>query len=306
MPKNCLRVLVCCAALFTAINSSASAAFDCSTPLPAPRLLFNNGGVLKSVIVDGAGRLYFTNTSAGTLLRISTPGATPQTVATGITNGGGLAFDSTGRYLYVGRGNGFAGGLIGNISPAAEIVKFDTLTGAVTPFAHGLRMANGVARAADGTMYASTDVGFGIDKISSAGVVQNDWRTVISGNGMVIDPGQHWLYVNQTFVPAAIQRIPLDYPGPPQTYLQLGLLDIASGLDGLTMDPAGRLVAAANGGLAILRVNANRTYCAVGRNLLLPSAVAYGHGSTGFSAGHLYAVTFSGGVYEIPGGYVAP
>lgn len=299
-----VRVLVCAAMLFAVLAPAASAVPDCAPSLPAPQALFSGGGVLESVIVDNYGRLYFSDSSKGELLRIDYPGGPAYVIASGLPNTGGLAFDADGRHLFVGVGDGIVGGLLGNLLPQAYLVRLDTETGAYTTFATGLRMANGVARASNGTLYASSDVGLAIDRISPQGVVTNNWATVISGNGLAIDSGDHWLYVNQTFVPAAIKRIPLDHSGPPETYARPGLLDIAAGLDGLTMDPRGRLVAAANGGLSIWRVNANRSICAIGRNLLLPSAVAYGHGDRGFSAGHLYAVTFTGGVFEIPGGYV--
>lgn len=306
MPRLLVRAVITAAALLAVAAPAAFAVPNCAPALPAPVPMFSGGGVLESVIVDNQGRLYFTDSSKGALYRIDYPGGPAYPIAIGLANPGGLTFDADGRHLFIGVGNGFVGGLLGNLVPQASIMRLDTATGSYTGFAYGLRMANGLARASNGTLYASSDVGFTIDRISPAGVVTNNWAPVISGNGLAIDPGDHWLYVNQTFVPAAIKRIPLDHPGPPETYVRPGLLDIAAGLDGLTIDPHGRLVAAANSGLSIWRVNADRSICAVGRNLLLPSAVAYGHGSTGFSAGHLYAVTFSGGVFEIPGGYVAP
>lgn len=306
MLRTFLRAAGSGAAILALLAPAALAAPDCAPNQPAPVPIYQGGGILESVIVDNGGHLYYTNSTKGLLMRIDHPGAPPSIAATGIGNPGGLAFDADQRYLFVGVGNGFQGGILGNVIPSAKILRLDLVTGARQTFATGLRMANGIARAADGTMYASSDVGLALDRISPSGVVTNNWSPVVSGNGLAIDPDQHWLYVNQTFVPAAIQRVPLDHPGPPETYVRPGLLDVAAGLDGLTMDSQGRLVAAANSGLAIWRVNPNRTVCVVGRNILLPSAVAYGHGSTGFAEGHLYAVTFSGGVYEIPGGYVAP
>lgn len=301
-----VRIALCTVALFAALASPALAAPNCAPSVPAATPLFSGGGILESVIVDNQGRLYFTDSTAGQLRRIDYPGGQAYTIASGLANPGGLALDGDGQHIFVGVGNGFAGGLLGNLIPQAKIMRLNTANGSYVQFATGLRMANGLARAADGTMYASSDVGTSIDKISPTGVVTNNWANVLSGNGLVIDPGNKFLFVNQTFVPASITRIPLGNPGAAQTYMRAGLLDIAAGLDGLTMDPRGRLVAAANSGLSIWRVSSASSYCVIGRNLLLPSAVAYGRGNTGFSAGHLYAVTFTGGVFEIPGGYVAP
>ena len=41
------------------------------------------------------------------------------------------------------------------------------------------------------------------------------------------------------------------------------------------------------------------TICALARGLRFPSAVALGQGPDGFSAGNLYAVTFSGEVVAV-------
>lgn len=304
MSRRGMGVLACTALLCLALTGTALAAPDCRSPLPAPVQLWKGSDLLEAVIVDDQGHLYFSDSTAGNVMRIDRPGLPAYIFATGLPNTGGLAFDSDQSHLLVGVGDGLVGGLLGNLVPQAKIVSIDVATRARTTFASGLRMANGIARATDGTMYASSDVGLAIDKISPSGQVTNNWSPVISSNGLAIDPSGRWLYVNQTFVPAAILRIPLDHPGPPETYARAGLLDIAAGLDGLTMDPVGRPVAAANGGLSIWRVNFDRSICVLGRGLLLPSAVAYGHGSTGFAAGHLYAVTFGGGVYEIPAGFI--
>ena len=42
------------------------------------------------------------------------------------------------------------------------------------------------------------------------------------------------------------------------------------------------------------------TICALARGLKFPSAVALGRGAAGFSAGNLYAVTFSGDIVALP------
>ncbi len=289
-------------ALALALPAAAAAVPDCTSPLPAPQAVLAGQGTLESVIVDARGRLFYTDVTAGALMRLDRPGATPAVVKAGIDAPGGLAFDADGRHLFVGQGDSFAGGTQGLVDPVASLLRVDVDTGTSTVFATGLRMANGVVRAADGTLFASIDVGTSLDRIAPDGKVQRDWATVVSGNGLAIDRAQRALFVNQTFQPAAITRIPLDAPGSPTTFFRASGTDVAAGLDGMTIDPSDRLVVAANLAGEVWRVGTDGAACALGRGLTTTSAVAYGHGAEGFSEGRLFAVGFDGVVAEIPGG----
>jgi sugar lactone lactonase YvrE len=294
------RPLLAALALLAAWAPPAAAAPDCTPGRTAARTVLSGQGVLESAIVDARGRLFYTDTSADALMRLDRPGAAPRQVAGGIDSGGGLAWMPDGHTLLVGRGDGAVPGLLGAISPAAGLLAVDVDTGRVRTYATGLTMANGVARAADGTVYASTDVGTSIDRVAPGGrVVQRNWATVLSGNGLAIDPTGRWLYVNQTFVPAAIQRVDLRDPSRVQTWVRGAPEDTAAGLDGLAIDRRGRLYAAANGGGQVWRVGTDRRVCVLARGLLLPSATAVGRSRHGFSQGHVYVVTFSGVVAEI-------
>ncbi|HEX6389554.1 MAG TPA: SMP-30/gluconolactonase/LRE family protein, partial [Solirubrobacteraceae bacterium] len=167
----------------------------------------------------------------------------------------------------------------------------------------GLQMANGLARAADGTIYASNDLGLGIDRIAPDGTVTVRWAPVLSPNGLAIDRAGRYLYAAETFQPAAIARIDLRTRRV-QTYATPGLEDIAAGPDGMTIDDRDRLYVAAQIPGEIWRVNRDRSICAVGKGLTNPSAVALGRGPTGFSEGRLFAVGFDGKIVEVPGGRV--
>jgi gluconolactonase len=302
------RITGAVAALALTLPAAAQAVPDCTTPLPAPRAVLTGQGVLESVVVDARGRLFYTDGTAKALMRLDRPGATPAVVRGGIDAPGGLAFDGDGRHLFVGQGDGFAGGLQGNVDPVASLLRIDVDTGATTTFATGLRMANGLVRAADGTLFASTDVGATLDRIAPDGKVQRDWAAVLSGNGLAIDRAQRTLFVNQTFQPAAITRIPLEDPGSPAPFFTATGADVTAGLDGMTIDPADRLVSAANLAGEVWRIGTDGVACALGRGLRTTSAVAYGHGTEGFSEGRLFAVGFDGVIVEVPGGQldVAP
>ena len=180
-------------------------------------------------------------------------------------------------------------------------MRVNTDTGTVTPLYSGLQMANGVARAPDGTIYASNDLGLaGIDRVKN-GKVENGWGKVFSANGLAIDPFGPYLYAAQTFQPAAIARVNTD-TGAVSTYVQFGIGDIAAGPDGMTIDQLGRLFVAANLYGEVWRVDRDRSSCAVVKGLTNTSAVAFGSslGGDGFPAENLYAVGFDGTVTEIP------
>lgn len=280
--------------------AAAQAAPDCAAGQAAPRTVLSGQGLLESAIVDARGRLYYTDTTAKALMRLDRPGAAPVVVAGGIANGGGLAWLPGERALLVGQGDGAANAAVGLLNPTAALLRVDVATGRVRTFATRLTMANGVARAPDGTVYASTDVGTSIDRVTPAGAVQRNWATVVSGNGLAIDRAGRFMYVNQTFVPAAIQRVDLRDPSRVQTYVRAAPEDVAAGLDGLAMDHRGTLYAAANGAGQLWRIGTDRRICVLARGLLLPSATALGRSLHGFRAGHLYAVTFSGAIIDVP------
>jgi gluconolactonase len=281
---------------------AALAVPDCETPLTPAGVILDGQGSLESVIVDGRGRLFYTDTTAKALMRLDRPGAAPVLVKGGIEAPGGLAFDADGTHLFVGQGDSLAGGLTGNLQPAASLLRVDVDTGATTVFATGLRMANGLARAADGTLFASSDLGTSLDRIGADGKLTRDWAGVLSGNGLAIDSAQTGLFVNQTFVPAAIIRVDLDKPAKVTTFFRATGADLTAGLDGMTIDGSDRLVVAANLTGEVWRVGTDAVACALARGLTNTSAVAYGHGTEGFSDGRLFAVGFDGRIVEIPAG----
>jgi SMP-30/Gluconolactonase/LRE-like region len=287
---------------------AARAVRECG-PLPRPSVLRAGCGLLESVIVDREGRLFFTSQtwqgrSRGALLRLDAPDASPVPVALGIPSPGGLALADDGR-LIVGFGDSPAGGLIGNVSPRAGLLLVDPAGGDAEPWVSGLGMANGVARAPDGTVFASNDFGAHLDRVAPDGTVQRRWAKVASANGLVVDPTGRYLYAAQTFTRAAIKRIEIAHPENVTTHARPPVAAALSLLDGLAIDEAGRLYVAANGAGQIWRVDPNGAICAIARGLGSPSAVAVGRRDSPFPAANLYAVTFGGDVVEIPNAVAA-
>jgi len=276
----------------------------CDRP-PHVRVLRSGLGVLESAIVDPQGRLFFTSQFwdglLGAVLRIDHPDAEPVKLAGGIWSPGGLAFDDRGM-LIAGFGDSGPGGLIGNLAGLAGLLLIDPDSGKHRTWATGLEMANGVARAPDGTVFASNNLGTHIDRIDRAGTVHRRWATVPSANGLAVDPAGRYLYAAQSFTAAAIKRVEIANPANVTTHARPGLPAWASGLDGLAIDTADRLYVAANFAGQIWRVGPDGTIEALARGLRFPSAVAIGHGTGGFCEGNLYAVTLSGDIVELADG----
>ena len=117
-----------------------------------------------------------------------------------------------------------------------------------------------------------------------------------------------WLYVNQTFQPAAVKRVDILHPDQVTTYVAPSdPIDLKAGLDGMTRDARDDLFLAANGAGQIWKATPGpppRLCLLVGGLAPFPSgpsAVAIGLGHSPFPARNLYVVTFGGDVIEVPG-----
>lgn len=275
----------------------------CDNAAGPPRLLRSGLGSLESAIVDGQGRLFISSLTwegrtRGAVLRIDHPDAEPVAIAGGIAYPGGLVFDAQG-WLIIGYGASLVGGSVGNIIGRAGLLRIHPDTGENKVYATGLSQANGVACAADGTIFASDDVGASIDCVDAQGTVQRRWAKVPSANGLAIDPTGRYLYAAQSYVQAAIKRVEIADPANVITYAKPRPWAWAAILDGMAIDTVGRLYVAAEVG-QVWRVDTDGSICALARRLRFPSAVTLGRGHKGFSDGNLYVVTLSGDLMAIP------
>jgi sugar lactone lactonase YvrE len=299
------RVLTVGAAVGSIIAMMAPGAFaaapDCLGNPPRVKTLLTGQGTLESVIVDRRGQHLFFTSDAG-LLRLDRPQGRP-TLLTQIDSPGGLAFDDEANVI-VGYGNSPENGQVGDLTGPSGLLSVDPASGASEVYATGLSMANGVARAPDGSYYASNDFGMNIDRIQN-GQTERGWSHVDSGNGLAIDRAGSYLYVAQTFRPAAIQRIDLANPANVTPFFTADPEDIAAGFDGMTRDDDDTLFVAANGGGQIWRIYRDdpSSACVLLRGLPAfpdgPSAVATGHGRGPFPGRNLYVVAFNGTVLEL-------
>ncbi|MBF6543437.1 SMP-30/gluconolactonase/LRE family protein [Nocardia brasiliensis] len=259
-------------------------------------------GALEGLTVDARGRAYTTDLATGRVYRIDAPGAVPVPIATVPSGGGGaLAWTPQGTLLvgYGADARVFAGDALRH----AGIVELDPDTGALTPFAAGLSAANGMDVAQDGTVYATNDFGALIGRVYPNRVVQADWAAFPSANGAVLGKDDEYLYVGRTFANPGVSRIPTANPGAPQSLLDLTGADALAAPDGLTLDSLDRPVVPLNTAGQVIRIDAPNRYCVLGDGNPLTSVLTYGRGTTGFSAGRLFGATFTGVIYEIPGGF---
>ncbi|MEV6767526.1 hypothetical protein AB0N05_02735 [Nocardia sp. NPDC051030] len=260
------------------------------------------GAALEGITVDPAGRAFVTDLVSGQVFRIDAPGAPAVPIARVPSGGAGaLAWLPDGRLL-VGYGAD-AGVVLGDSLRQAGIVTVDPDTGAMAPFASGLSAADGMAVAHDGTVYATNDFANLIGRVYPNGVVQADWASFPTANGAVLDQGNGFLYVSRTFVNPGVSRIPTAAPWAPQSLLDLGGGDVLAAPDGLTLDSAERPVLPFNVSGQVVRIDAPGQYCVLGFGNQMTSEVQYGRSGQGFSSGRLFGITFTGLVYEVPGGF---
>jgi sugar lactone lactonase YvrE len=183
----------------------------------------------------------------------------------------------------------------------AGLLRVDVQTGAYERWVRGLGMANGVARAPDGTIYASNGMGTHVERITLDGAVQRRWERVASANGLAVDHDGRFLYAARTFVAARVSRIDLGDHANVVVHARAPRAAAASMLDGLAIDAAGRLFAAANAAGQVWRVDTDGSIRVLACGLRCPSAVVLGKGARGFSEGSVFAVTFAGDIVELPG-----
>ena len=277
-----------------------AAAPDCPGAPFQTRQLLTGQGTLESAIVHPNGKLYFTNESS--LLRLDNPTAQP-VVHTMAEQPGGLAILPYGTII-MGVGNSIPNGQVGDQTGPSGLIRINPTTGSSRPYASGLSMGNGVDRGPDGSFYASNDFGSNIDRIRN-GQTERGWAKVQSGNGLQVDSTGRWLYVAQTFQPAAIQRVEIANPRNVTPFAVAPPEDAAAGFDGMDRDAEDNLFVAANGQGSVWKVTPQGEMCVLLRGLPGfpdgPSAVTVGVHGSAFRPENLYVVAFNGDVTEIEG-----
>jgi sugar lactone lactonase YvrE len=278
----------------------ASAAPDCPGGRITPRTLASTGDTLEYGIFDRQGRFFYSDQSTGFLMRIDRFGTAPKRLAP-IPGPGAMVFASDGSII-IGTGDSVQNGSTGDQNPMSGLLRVNPDTGEVQTYVTGLGMANGIALGPDGSIYATNDFGFDVDRVQGGKVI-HPWASVYSTNGVVVSPDDRYVYVSQTFAPAAIQRISVADPSQVTPFAVAQGGDIFAGLDDMTMDQAGNLYVAANGAGQVWKVDTSGAICVLAAGLRFPSAVNFGVGP---NARNLYVVAFDGNISELANARAAP
>ncbi|WP_051854684.1 SMP-30/gluconolactonase/LRE family protein [Streptomyces sp. NRRL B-1347] len=255
---------------------------------------------VESIVVDKRGRMFATAYFTGRVYRIDAPGRTPVPLTGDVGANGGIVVRDDGRLL-VGTGNDLLHSLTGDVLPRSKLLLVDPDTGDVSTYATGLGGIDGVALAADGTVYTTTLGGRNIGRVTPDGEVDPAWARVPQSNGIAVSPDGNHVYVIQTTVAPGLYRIPVDDPAHPRRWVSVAPSDVLALPDGLTLDSKGRPLISTHAAGQIWRVEEGRL-CAVESGLPLSTQVTYGHGDRGFPAGRLYRAGVDGKIYEVPAG----
>ncbi|MGW4481045.1 SMP-30/gluconolactonase/LRE family protein [Rhodococcus triatomae] len=286
------------AALVLGTGSASAFPFSPTTPTcggaGAPRTLVAQPSAFEAVAFDRDGRMLLSNAFGNSVDAVDAPGAQPRPVAT-VPSPGGLAPLPDGTVL-AGSGNSATAFL----TPAAELRQLNPATGAQQVVARGLSMANGVARAADGTVYASSDVEPAIDRIAPDGRVERGWYRASTANGLALSPDGRTLYANVSTGDPSIVAIDTGTGESRVHFRPPPGLEWAF-LDDLDIDDAGRLYTNAFLAGQTWRVDPDGSFCAVATGLVFPAGISVGTEGSSFAADSVYVTTYSGSVFEITG-----
>jgi sugar lactone lactonase YvrE len=288
-----LRIALLFALALPAIAAAPAAAAPKCSPFPKSRTILEGDKFLENIYMDARQRIFFSDETANALMRLDRIGGKARKL-TDIEAPGGIVQLPDGS-LVVGYGDGAQNGLSGDQNPTAGLYRVNPDTGAKSVYAKGTGMSNGVGLAPDGTIYATNDFGRLVDRVKD-GKVDHGWAEVLSGNGVVVSHDNRYVYVAQTFAPAAIQRITVANPSEVVPFFEGKAEDSSGGLDSMTQDARGNLFVAVNGGGQVWRVDTKARVCVLATGLINPSAVAFG---TGRYARNMYVTTFGGQIVEL-------
>ena len=274
----------------------ASGALPACPDRPVQRTVVGGPGQYEAVLPDAQGRLLISDLRGGRVLRADAPGATATPLAR-VSDPGGLAVDDAGDIL-VGTGNGPTA-----LVPRwrlAGLLRIDAGTGATTRVARGLMMANGVARAADGTVYASSSFpGGGVDRIRPDGTVDRRWNRTEGANGLALSADGSALYAAVMLPPARVVRIDTA-TGQATTFARVPFPENVTGLlDGLARGADGTLYVNAFLAGQVWRIGADPTPCVLARGLAGAAGITVGADGAGFSATSVYVATWGERVVEL-------
>lgn len=295
MLRRAVTISATAAVLALGAAGTARAAPPSCPGVGAKAAVAKGGGAHESIAFDGAGRLLSGDLTGGRVRAIAAPGAAPETVARVRAPGGIAALPGGG--AIVASGNG-----IGALVPGGGSLVRIGGAGAPQAVARGLTGANGLARAADGTVYTSDPLAGVIDRVAPDGTVRRRWWRGGGGpNGLALAADGRTLFASLSFA-ARIVAIDIE-TGAARTVARAPSDRRLALLDGLAADGADTLYVAAYLAGEVWRVAPGGAICTLARGLRAPTATA--PGAAPFAPRSLY-VTALGAVWELPGAVSAP
>lgn len=265
------------------------------------RVLFPDQGSMESVIVGGGGAIYVSGLNldgtGSAIYSYTHNGSKKDRIVSNGDGPGGLAWH--GRSLLWGYGNSLANATTGDLDPKAGLYRVNIRKGKKTLVSDRLGMANGIAAAKDGTIYASNVGGLKLDRITPGGVTENGWANIPSANGLTLGKNGRYLFANQMFTtPSTIAKI--DTKDPSKVYTYFTSPEPANVLfDGLARDNQNNLYAAVFGRGQVWKITPDRGVCVLASGLSQTTAVAISFAKKGYRAGNLYAVGFDGNIVQV-------
>jgi sugar lactone lactonase YvrE len=262
------------------------------------RTIASGLGVLENLEPDGTGGMLLSNNGANRIDRL-TPSGRVSPLISGVPSPGGERI--RGRYLYFNTGDSAQAGVLG--TDDGTIQRYDLRSRSLSTWSSHLFMPNGLIFLPSGDAVVSrVNGGTGLTRILEADPAnpQYNWVQTTDSNGLAIDPTGTWIYWDQTFAEGNdVMRARIADPSDVQTVASLGNGLV---LDDMTIDRTGVLYIASNRPAPlgeIIRFDpTTKQQCVIASGLGDPSAVKFGCGP-GWSERHLYAVSFSGDVYDI-------
>lgn len=298
--RRSLVFLTLLLSILLGVTAPAAAGLPKCTGNYSQKVIYEGQGLLESIVVGGGGSLYVSgqvDVETSGLYGYS-KGASRRTVATAGPGPGGLAWDR--KRLLWGNGNAVANGQAGDTDPKSKLLSVRVGSGEYTTVSDRLGMANGVARARNGAIYATNDFGLKVDRIRN-GNTKNGWASVESGNGIVVGKNQRYVYIAQTFVtPSRIAKVSVDDPRKTWTFFSNpDGTDVV--LDGMSRDGNNNLYVAALSAGEVWKITPDKRACVIASGITGPSSTAISFARKGYRAGNLYVVGFGGQVVQVTG-----
>ncbi len=282
--------VVALAAVVVPSSASATAVRACAGVGPVTTVVAG-GQFLESSAFDAAGRLVYDDWISGAIRALDAPSSTPRSLGR-LSFPGGIDQGPGGR-LVIAEGNSF-GRLIGGSS----VLSLDPATGAKTRLASKMIGGNGLARAADGTLYASDTPDSQIDRVAPDGTVKKAWWRGGGGpNGLALSDDGATLYASLSST-SRIVAIDTATKAVRTVHRFAGLAPVP---DGIALGDGGQLYVALYFAGEIHRIDlATGAACRLARGLTLPTSIALAPPAGDFDEASAY-VTSSGAVKRIAG-----